>query len=83
MVQSMRTLARDQRRRAKAYAILARPNPDRRAVKRANRLLRDAGRDERVAAQEEWNSALASFGKGMTVFGAEVAKASAGMMQAV
>lgn len=61
--QALATL-RDQNRRRRAYAILLRENPDWRAVKRANRLLRDASRAERVARNERtevlWRNAAAS-----------------------
>lgn len=72
---------RDDNRRKKAAAILSRSNPDRRAVKRAKRLIRDAGRDERVASSEMFRKAWEDIGNSVSVFGAELNKATAGMVQ--
>lgn len=60
---------RDRQRRVKAHAILSRPAPDRRAVKRARRLLKDANRDSRIAANKQWSAALAGLNVGLKQFG--------------
>ena len=54
----------DKARHDRAMRILARPNPDWRAVKKAHRLLRDADRAGRIARKEEMERAWASLKPG-------------------